>query len=53
MLIYFMHALIEIWSNDELRLYAIAELILSSLYFIGATICARYAKQEMQSGIKG
>jgi len=46
MLIYFSHAIIETWANDERRLFAIAELVFSSLYFVSATICARYAKQE-------
>ncbi len=46
MLIYFSHAIIETWSNDDIeRIYAIIELISSSVYFIGATICAGYVKK--------
>ena len=44
MLIYFSHAVIESWANDAERVYALIELILSSMYFVAATMCVRYVK---------
>ncbi|VAW91360.1 hypothetical protein MNBD_GAMMA21-363, partial [hydrothermal vent metagenome] len=48
MLIYISHAIIETWANDYHRLYAVVELISSSVYFISATICAGYMKKMAQ-----
>lgn len=45
MLIYFAHGIIESWANAEERWYALLELVLSSLYFVGATMCYRYSRQ--------
>ena len=44
-LIYFSHAIIESWANDAERIYAIAELILSCIYFVAATICYRQSRK--------
>lgn len=44
MLIFFSHALIEIWANSTYRLLAVAELIFSGIYFFAATVCARFSK---------
>jgi len=44
-LIYFSHAIIESWANDEERIYAIAELILSCIYFLAATFCYRESRK--------
>lgn len=43
-LIYFMHAIIETWSNADEKMLAIAELILSIAFFMSATVCAKHAK---------
>lgn len=45
MLIYFSHGIIETWANADERILAIMELVLSSIYFIAATMCYRYARQ--------
>lgn len=45
MLIYFGHATIELWANEDEKVYAFLELVLSSVYFVSATMCYRYAKQ--------
>jgi len=52
MLIYFMHATIEVWANDSNRLFAIIELISSSIYFVSATICAGYVKKMAKETIE-
>ena len=53
MLLYISHAIVEIWANDDIeRIFAIVELLSSSVYFISATICVGYVKkmaQEIQS----
>lgn len=46
-LIFFMHAIVETYANSSHRGYAIAELVLSCLYFIGATLCVRYERQGL------
>ena len=45
-LIYFSHAIIESWANDAERVYALAELLLSCIYFISATACHRDARRN-------
>lgn len=45
MLIYFSHGIIESWANQADRLFALAELFLSCVYFVAATMCVRYARQ--------
>lgn len=45
-LIYFSHAIIESWANNEFRLYAIAELLLSCGYFVFATMCHREYRKK-------
>ena len=45
MLIYFSHGIIETWANADERGLALLELILSSLYFVAATMSFRYSRQ--------
>jgi uncharacterized membrane protein len=45
-LIYFAHAIIETWANADERILALLELVFSSVYFIAATLCYRYARQK-------
>jgi uncharacterized membrane protein len=45
-LIYFSHAIIESWANDTERFYALAELLLSGVYFVGATLCYRQTRKQ-------
>lgn len=46
-LIIFMHAIVETYANGAHRGYAIAELVLSVLYFFSATLCMRYERQGL------
>ena len=46
-LIFFMHAIVETYANSAHRGYAIAELVLSVLYFFSATLCMRYERQGL------
>ena len=46
-LIFFMHAIVETYANGAHRGYAIAELVLSMLYFFSATLCVRYERQGL------
>lgn len=45
-LIYFSHGIIEGWANDHDRTWAIGELILSGIYFAGATMCYRDSRKK-------
>ncbi len=45
-LVYFSHAIIESWANDAERVYALVELLLSGIYFVGATVCHRQTKKH-------
>ena len=47
MLIFFMHAIVETYANSGHRGCAIAELVLSLLYFFSATLCVRYERQGL------
>jgi len=44
-LIYFAHGIIETWANPDERFLAIIEIVLSSIFFVSATMCFRYARQ--------
>jgi uncharacterized membrane protein len=46
-LIVFMHAIVETYANSAHRGYAIAELVLSVLFFFSATLCMRYERQGL------
>lgn len=46
-LLVFMHAIVETYANSGHRAYAIAELVLSLVYFISATLCVRYERQGL------
>ena len=46
-LIYFMHAVVETYSNDVERGFAIAELVFSLVYFFSASVCARYQQRKL------
>jgi uncharacterized membrane protein len=46
-LIIFMHAIVETYANSAHRGYAIAELILSLVFFISTTLCMRYERQGL------
>lgn len=48
-LIYFIHAVVETWANDEERIYALFELVLSCIFFVAATMCFRYSRQPEKS----
>lgn len=47
MLIYFAHGIIEAWANTivEEKVLAFIEMGLSSIFFVAATMCFRYARQ--------
>lgn len=47
MLIFFSHAIIETYANSEHREFAMTELVLSSMFFICATICVRYVRKGL------
>lgn len=45
-LVYFTHGIIEAWANpivDE-KILAVIEIVLSSIYFVAAMMCFRYAR---------
>lgn len=44
-LLVFMHAIVETYANQAFRLYAIVELLLSLVFFVSTTLCARYARK--------
>jgi len=46
-LLVFMHAIVETYANSIHRAYAIAELVLSLVFFFSATLCVRYARQGL------
>lgn len=46
-LLYFMHAIVETYANQAHRPMAIAELIFSFVYFISASLCARYQQRGL------
>lgn len=46
-LLYFMHAIVETYANHAHRGLAIAELVFSLVYFVSASLCARYQQQDL------
>jgi uncharacterized membrane protein len=46
-LIIFMHAVVETYANHDHRGYAIAELVLSLVFFISTSLCVRYERQGL------
>jgi len=46
-LLVFMHAVVETYANQAFRGYAIVELLLSLMFFIGTTLCVRYVRQDL------
>lgn len=44
-LLLFMHAIVETYANQAFRIYAIVELLLSLVFFIGTTLCVRYMRK--------
>ena len=46
-LLIFMHAIVETYANQEHRGFAIAELLLSLVFFISTTLCMRYERQGL------
>lgn len=46
-LLVFMHAIVETYANQAFRGYAIAELLLSLMFFIGTTLCMRYVRRGL------
>lgn len=46
-LIYFMHAIVETYANTDHRGFAIAELVFSLVYFVSASLCARYRQRNL------
>ena len=43
-LLYFTHAVVETYANNEARGYAFIELVLSIIYFVSSTFCYRYSR---------
>lgn len=52
-LIYFIHGIVEAWSNPGVRLYAGLEILFSVLLYTGALLYARYRGRQLkaQSGV--
>ena len=48
-LLYFTHAVVESYANTQERGYALLELLLTIVYFIGATMCYRYSRHNRNS----
>jgi len=46
-LLVFMHAIVETYANHAFRAYAIAELVLSLVFFTGTSTCVRYVRQGL------
>ena len=40
-MLYFMHGVVEVWANEEQRIFAVLEVILSTQVYIGAIYFAR------------
>ena len=52
-LLYFTHAVVESYANNEHRGFAFMELGLTIIYFISATYCYRHSRQRIkESGSK-
>ena len=45
-LLYFTHAVVETYANDDARGYALIELVLTIIYFVSSTFCYRYSRQQ-------
>lgn len=52
LMLYFLHGFTVIYTNPELRILAVLELILTSMAFIGATYYARHQGRALNLGIK-
>ena len=48
-LLYFTHAVVESYANSEQRGYALVELLLTISYFVSATFCYRYSRQQRKA----
>ena len=48
-LIYFIHGVVEAWSNPPVRLYAGLEILFSVLLYIGAVLFARYRGRQLRA----
>lgn len=48
-LLYFTHGVIEAWSNNAERGYALLEVFFSVLLFLGSMFYARYRTRELKS----
>lgn len=46
-LLYFMHAIVETYANHAHRSLAIAELVFTLVYFVSASLCARYQQRGL------
>lgn len=46
-LLYFMHGIVETYANHAHRGLAISELVCSLVYFISASLCARYQQRGL------
>ena len=47
-LIYFIHGVVEAWSNPEVRLYAGLEILFSVLLYSGALLYARHRGRQLR-----
>ncbi len=48
-LLYFIHGVVEAYSNPPERLYAGLEIVLSTLLYIGAVLYARYRGRQLKA----
>lgn len=46
---YLIHGIVELWSQPDNRLFACAEILLSSFLYLGAGFYARYRSQELKA----
>lgn len=51
-LIYFIHGVVEAWANDNERVYAIIEIILSVQVYLGAIYYARLQGRALKNEVK-
>jgi uncharacterized membrane protein len=52
-LIYFIHGVVEVWSNPEVRLYAALEILFSVMLYSGALLYARYRGRQLRTQADG
>lgn len=48
-LLYFIHGVVEVWSQPDNKLFASLEIILSVLLYFGASFYARYRSREIKA----